>query len=232
MSNGDPYWQFHCDRWLTGKINAFELDEQGLFLHFCMRAWVGQGAFDVCSTLVQREFNKSAEWVTATLDAFIDCGIVCRDGEYYRIKFIDDQLGELGEVREKRSLAGKASAAARLNTNQKADKRRAEKRREGCSTHLDTCSTPAKPRGGLLGLYDKIRTCRPEYAQMREMDVVTLLNGNKNTEAVTRMVDDWCMEQANASTPMSNPIASLRKRMTLLSTPSQSPNNGMGRSIE
>jgi hypothetical protein len=77
-------------------------------------------------------------------------------------------------------------------------------------------------RPGLLGLFDKIRTCRPEYAHMREMDVVTLLSGNKNVEAVTRMVDGWCMEQRNASDAMGNPIASLRTRMTNLSTPASS----------
>ena len=114
MSNGFPYFQFCCDRWLTGKINAFNLDEQGLFLHCCMRAWVGKGPFTICSTFVQRQFNRTAEWLDSSIAAFLDCGILLKDGEQYRIKFIDAQLGDLGEVREKRSAAGKEIGRAHV----------------------------------------------------------------------------------------------------------------------
>jgi len=148
MSNGFPYFQFHVDRWLTGKINAFDLEEQGFFLHLCMLAWVARGAFNVCSTSVQRRFKKTAAWVSGSVEAFAEVGIIARDGDAWRIKFIDEQLRDLGELRDKRSNAGRASAAARAAefppappsvTTERVDKRREEK-----GSVLNTCSTPVQ----------------------------------------------------------------------------------------
>lgn len=145
MSNGYPYFQFHCDRWLTGKIASLPLDEQGLFLNFCIMAWVGQGVFNICSTLVQRRFNKPVEWVDASIACFVDCGIMVRDGEGYRIKFIDAQLADMAELRGKRSAAGRASAAVRTVsppvTPQYKYKSKGKVSILPCSTHVDKRST-------------------------------------------------------------------------------------------
>jgi hypothetical protein len=145
MSNGYPYFQFHCDRWLTGKIAALPLEEQALFLHFCMMAWVAKGAFNICSALVQRRFNKTQEWVDATIACLLTCGIMVKDGDSYRIKFIDAQLADMSELRGKRSMAGKASAAVRTlphtPSQDKYKKRKGKVSILPCSTHVNTCST-------------------------------------------------------------------------------------------
>jgi len=133
--NGFPYFQFHVDRWTTGKINAFDLDEQGLFIHFCLLSWSNLGAFSICSTTVQRRFRKPADWIDATVKAFVEVGIIERDGDKYRIKFIDEQVELLTGKRNQRVEAGKASAAKRAaallcsvdNTESKVEKRREEK---------------------------------------------------------------------------------------------------------
>jgi hypothetical protein len=148
MSNGFPYFQFHVDRWLTGKISAFDFEEQGFFLHLCMLAWVARGAFNVCSTSVQRRFKKTAAWVSESVAAFAEVGIIARDGDRWRIKFIDEQLRDLGELRDKRSKAGRASAAARAAETPPAPpsattdgNELGEKSREEKSSVLNTRST-------------------------------------------------------------------------------------------
>ena len=153
--NGFPYWQFHNERWLTGKVSSLDLDAQGLFLSFCMAAWASRGAFNICSTSVRLRFRKSAEWIADTLGAMVEIGILIEDGEKYRIKFIDEQIAEMNVMREKRSKAGKASAESRHNTrdedNTKEEERKGkvttvlESVQHGlnkCSTHVDALNPP------------------------------------------------------------------------------------------
>jgi hypothetical protein len=143
MSNGFPYWQFHCDRWLTGKIESFDLDEQALYLHLCMQAWSSGGAFNVCSTLVAKRYRKTADWVAATLAAFTECGITVPEGNGYRIKFIDAQLEDLHGIRDKRSAAGRASAQKRREerTDKKSKKSKKRIEEKDVEQVFNTCST-------------------------------------------------------------------------------------------
>jgi hypothetical protein len=131
-------------RWQAGKIGAFDLEEQGLFLHLCILGWVSLGAFNICSTTVQRRYRKPADWVDATVKAFLDVGIIERDGDKYRIKFIDEQVELLTGKRQQRVDAGKASAAKRaaaLLSSVENTESRVEKRREEKSSTLNERST-------------------------------------------------------------------------------------------
>jgi len=152
--NGFPYWQFHNDRWLSGKVSSLDLDAQGLFLHFCMKAWTAQGVFNICSTSIKMRFRKPAEWIADTVSAMADVGILVLDGDGYRIKFIDEQLEALHSVRQSKSKAGKASAAKRALLNTLQDEESiVEKTREEKSSVLksvqhkvNTCSTPVETK--------------------------------------------------------------------------------------
>ncbi len=143
MDNGFPYFQFCPDRWLSGKISSFDLDEQGLFLHLCMISWIDKGVFNICSTLLQRKFRKSKEWIETTVESFVECGIVERSEEGLRIKFIEEQLAAVLSKRELLSAAGRASAKARQEAKKKEPKKerikksREEKRRVDCSTSVE-----------------------------------------------------------------------------------------------
>ena len=161
MTDGYPFWKFCCERWLSGKINAFELDEQGLFLHLCMRVWAGGGSADVCSTLVERQFRKPAGWCSETVKAFADCGIIYRNGSGWRIKFMDEQLSELGDIRVKRIQAGRMSAEARRREKSppsppprveetRVEERRGEERVEHPATSVQHVlnTTPQPPPAG------------------------------------------------------------------------------------
>ena len=141
-ANGFPYFQFHIDRWQAGKINAFDLEEQGFYLNLCILAWVGQGAFSVCSTTVQRRYRKPAQWIADTMAAFLEVGIIEREGDKYRIKFIDDQVELLSGKRQQRVDAGKASAAKRaLLSSESTDKSKVEESKQEKSSTLNSRST-------------------------------------------------------------------------------------------
>lgn len=75
----------------------------------------------------------------------------------------------------------------------------------------NTHTQPA--REGLLGMADTIRSARPEYATMREMDIAAALNtcpADKRDKLATA-VAEWAANQANAMKPMDSPLASVRK---------------------
>ena len=136
MTNGFPYWQFHPERWAGGKINFFGFAEQGLFLYLCNQAWLNGGKIEVCPALVAQKTSGGETWVKYAIDAFKSCGILLPlDGDSCHIKFIDEQLFELGQIREKRSRAGKASAEQRQPRKKK---RIQEKSREEKSSVLES----------------------------------------------------------------------------------------------
>ena len=152
-ANGFPYFQFHIDKWQAGKISAFDLEEQGFYLYLCVLAWVSHGSFSVCSTTVQRRYRKTAEWVTSTVAAFVEVGIIYTDGDNYRIKFIDDQIELLSGKRQQRVDAGKASAAKRaaaLLSSESTVESTVEKSREEKSSTLNSRSTVVRRSFDLL----------------------------------------------------------------------------------
>lgn len=115
MSNGFPYWQFHCDRWLTGNVSSFDLASQGLFLNLCISAWVAQGPFNICSTLLDRRFHMEQGWTDERVHEFLEVGMLVQTQGMYQIKFVDAQLEHMAHLRDARSRAGKASAEARAS---------------------------------------------------------------------------------------------------------------------
>ena len=148
MNNSFPYWKFQCGRWLAGKIASFDLEGQGLFLQFCMAAWEGHGVFNICSTSLAMRFRKGKEWINDTVTAMIEIGILRKEDDKYRIKFIDEQLNELIDIRYKRSKAGKISAETRMHSKEtplaspeKEIKIKEEKSIEEKSSVLNMCST-------------------------------------------------------------------------------------------
>lgn len=227
---------------MAGKISSFDLDEQGFFLTLCNVAWTSLGPFDICSTSVERRFKKSRQWVTSTVQAFVDTGIVTTDGEKYHIKFIDEQIEELLEVRKKKQDAGKASAAARklaketsplhppkeINTK---DNTIQEKRREACSTVLNTSSTGVehvleekqdKPlvnhKNGHDDALELSRSilCRISASKNRRLtskpeskSIIALIKAGNTTEEINQVVD-WLCRRYEESTPYTPEVQSTR----------------------
>jgi hypothetical protein len=204
MDNGFPYFQFCPDRWLSGKISSFDLDEQGLFLHLCMTSWIDKGVFNICSTLLQRKFRKSKEWVETTVESFVECGIIERSDDGLRIKFIEAQLAGVLSKRELLSAAGRASAKARQEARKKEPKKdntkksREEKRRVDCSTSvehlLNECSLFSSP---------EFATIWKSWEKHR-IEIKKPLTGEAIKKQLAKL-ESWGIERATAA--ISNSIA-------------------------
>jgi hypothetical protein len=102
--------------------------------------------FNICSTSVQLRFRKSREWVAETVAAMEQVGILVRDGDDHRIKFIDIQLERLNEVRGVRADAGRKSAEARAKKSRRKSPLASPQGEEEKSTQekrslLNECST-------------------------------------------------------------------------------------------
>jgi hypothetical protein len=158
---------------LSGKVSAFDLDGQGLYLQFCMAAWIAQGPFNVCSTHVELRFKRPASWVSDTVNAMLDLGILLKDGEKYRIKFIDDQLAGMFDQREKHSKAGKESARQRALAQEDQEKKGVKEevtKQEKSSAlpsvqrALNGCSTPVETKPRNKAVPDSVETAK-EYAE-------------------------------------------------------------------
>jgi hypothetical protein len=177
--NGFPYWQFCNDRWLTGKVSSFDLDGQGLYLQFCMSAWAAHGSFNVCPTSIALRFRKDGEWVEAKLKAMLAVGILTRDGEQYRIKFIDDQLADLDALRAKRSKAGRASAESKHNTEVKNTIEEKSSVLPSVQQVLNTCST------------DDAKTPRPTFQKPKIEEVKVYCQERKNNVDAQKWFDHY-----------------------------------------
>lgn len=129
--NGFPYFKFSPDKWLIGKISSFDIDQQGLFLIFCMLAWIGHGKFEISVMTLAKRYRLDETWINSSVLDFEKAGIITKIDGAYEIKFIKEQIIEMLTSRKQSSIAGKASAEKRKKIAQlKEEIHIQEKRRE------------------------------------------------------------------------------------------------------
>lgn len=67
-------------------------------------------------------------------------------------------------------------------------------------------------REGWLGMVDRIRQARPEYAGMREADILNAIRpAFGKADALSAAVAEWAADHANATKAYDSPLRSLRK---------------------
>lgn len=89
-------------------------------------------------------------------------------------------------------------------------------------SHADSDSDGGQePRAddGMASMIAAIRTSRPEYAHMRPADIGNALRPAFGKPDLPAAVAQWCADQANATAPMGNPMASVRKMVARLCDP-------------
>ncbi len=171
MSKQLPYFKFYSQDWLAGKIDRQPLEIQGAFIQLVSVYWGKQGNMETCDI----DYRIGDD----NLDILIKKGFVLENDGEYSIPFLDEQLSDFQSVREKRSKAGIASAAARVNTCSTSvnniEKRRGEENREENTVYLE--------RGHLsitVEEYNKILDDGYEPHQVDDM-LNRVLNYRKNT---------------------------------------------------
>lgn len=107
MSKELPYFKFFIGEWLKGEITVCSMPAQGLFINLCVFYW-GKDC-DMKYTSAQQRFNMCS----TEFEELLNLEIIEVQDEYLVIQFLDEQFLEFGELRKKKSRAGKASAKVR-----------------------------------------------------------------------------------------------------------------------
>jgi len=104
MAKELPYFKFYPGEWLKGDITLCSMEAQGLFINICNYYWMKD--CNMSLTGVQQRFNTKL----TELNELIKLDVISIEEDILIINFLDEQMSEFDEIREKRSLAGKRSA--------------------------------------------------------------------------------------------------------------------------
>ena len=118
------WFKFRPSDWIMGRISKTNKTTQAEFLNFCCTYWNKQ--CDVSINQCKYEFTPNV------YKKLVDLEILKIDGSKVHIDFLDEQMDGINDMRNKASLAGKASAKARKNKRSSTDVQRnsTDKRRE------------------------------------------------------------------------------------------------------
>jgi hypothetical protein len=98
MSKELPFFKFFPAEWLIGKISFKPLEIQGAFIQAVCICWQNNGRFNSEDI----DFRIGDE----NLKKLVESGFLKQDDNGYFIEFLEEQINEFEEVREKRRLAG------------------------------------------------------------------------------------------------------------------------------
>jgi hypothetical protein len=112
MAKELPYFKYFPAEWMKGDITLCSMSAQGLFINICTFYWMKD--CNMSLTSVQQRFAQCS----TELKELFDCDVLKVDeSDNIIIEFLDEQMNEFDEIREKRSRAGKKSGESRrLNT--------------------------------------------------------------------------------------------------------------------
>ena len=109
-----PYFKFMVQDWLSGDIQACDFRTQGLFTNIMAHVWKNEGCYSKPIAVLSQRLHVPLAELEAAIEMLRDLGVLYVDGNgYIRIKFMDEQLGELTQTHEQKVLAGKKGAAVR-----------------------------------------------------------------------------------------------------------------------
>ena len=112
MAKKLPWFKFHCDEWLSGKISFESYELQGIFIKVCATYWKRD-----CD-MSEKDFNKFIRNLPKKkIKELIDEEYIKIEKSQVIISFLDEQLEEQNKVQSAKSLGGKRSAEKRWGGN-------------------------------------------------------------------------------------------------------------------
>ena len=126
MAKELPYYKHEPSEWLEGEIQICSDEAIVCFINLCSGYWLKLGCISYAFAL-QKYCRRNAN----ILQELIDAGMVDKNGDEIRIKFLDKQLSEFNDLSGKRSDAAKKrwADANALQVQSKSNAIREEKRR-------------------------------------------------------------------------------------------------------
>ena len=117
MTDSLPYWKFFADEWISGNIQAHDMETQGVFINLCARAWKDGGYVEHNNDKLARLLRVDKQVLASAIQLLLDDDLLvesCADG--LSSKFILLQLDQRSTLSDKRSKAGrKGGKAKQLN---------------------------------------------------------------------------------------------------------------------
>lgn len=104
-----PYFKFYVNEWLSGDIELLSFEAQGVFIRLCSYYWSKE-----CKMMLERSRKRFKGYEDA-FNELIDEGIIKVEGNYIKIKFLDDQLTERESLSKTNSANGKKGGRPRKN---------------------------------------------------------------------------------------------------------------------
>lgn len=100
-----PFFKFHPDEWLTGKISFQNAGIQKAFIIACCIYWKKEGNLEMSDI----EYRIKPDQIAR----LCDLGLIHQNGQTIEIDFLREQIDEYQEMIENKIKAGKASANKR-----------------------------------------------------------------------------------------------------------------------
>jgi hypothetical protein len=113
MTDSYPWFKFDAEAYLSGKIMHQTLEAQGVFNQIAALCWKIKGPIDR-SELHYRN-PRDIPSIDACINSLHSCRLIVVTGDMISIKYMDELLKDANDNRDKKSLAGKASAESRRN---------------------------------------------------------------------------------------------------------------------
>lgn len=110
MAKELPYFKFNISEWMMGRIQKHPESTQGMFMNLCCKYWHKLGEYTLEDAF--EDFGKKK------IQRLIDSNILICDGEFLKIKFLDEQINEREEASKKNSIKGLKSAEIRAKIKQ------------------------------------------------------------------------------------------------------------------
>jgi hypothetical protein len=109
MAKELPFFKFHSNEWLTGDITFEPYDIQGVFIHVCATYWSQDCSITLARLKKRLSSVSEGNWIS-----LIDSGYIkVSKQDKVTISFLDEQINELGEQRQKKVEAGRKGGLAK-----------------------------------------------------------------------------------------------------------------------
>lgn len=105
------WFKFRPSDWMMGKISKMPHKTQAEFIRFCCQYWNKECKMNIDDAKI--EFGD-VSW-----KKLLQYKIIIIDDENVHVKFLDEQMEGINEMRGKRSIAGKISAKKRAKDNKR-----------------------------------------------------------------------------------------------------------------
>lgn len=114
----NPFFKFDADDWLTGKVQALDMEAQGIFVNLLARIWRENGKIKNTSFL-HRQLRVPQDTLTAALGTFKESGILQENDGFLSVKFLTRQLEERVEYVEQQRKFGRQAGKSRKGASGK-----------------------------------------------------------------------------------------------------------------